>query len=132
MENLNKYKMVVLLGILLITLTPMALTPLAVQREIYSKHTDTPPTIDGAIGQDEWASAVKYIDVGIKGWFTVFLMHDQDYLYVAMRVYAPNPHYLDLLYICFDEGDDGSYGSGSADGVLKTGQDDMKGIKVDG
>lgn len=77
-------------------------------------------------------NASKYEDVGEEGKFDVYFMHGDDYIYIVVEVTDSTQHDDDWMNVFFDEGDDGGYGSGSGDMVLKENQEDVKGIKGDG
>lgn len=101
---------------------------------VISVGTGNPPTIDGTIGDAEWGDASKYIGVGKasaidpEGAFDVFLKHDNEHFYIAIKARLEN---VGFFQIDFDEGDDGYWGSGSHDGVLTKNQEDSKKVKLD-
>lgn len=97
-----------------------------------SSGTGNPPALDGTIGEAEWVDANSYSGVGAKKAFDIYLKHDNDYFYVGVQVRDNNKHGKDEFTIYFDEGDDGNYGSGSRDEVLKASQEDQKIVLGDG
>jgi len=104
---------------------------------IYSRITDISPSLNGAIGASEWEDANVYENVGNDGKFDVFLMHDDNYFYIGIRVTDASKddagvNSQDRIALFFDEGDDGGFGSGSSDEVLTSGQEDYKSIEGDG
>lgn len=95
------------------------------------------PTIDGLIGPDEIADASHFGPLEGEN-DSVFEINaktinfaSNDYLYLAIKILKegidPTRGY--DFYLFFDEGDDGAYGSGSSDGILKSNQDDFKVIR---
>lgn len=96
---------------------------------ITSLGTDNPPTLDGTIDSAEWSDANLY---HVSEGNYLYLKHDENYIYIGIRVRDNEQSGEDHLDIYFDEGDDGGFGSGSHDGVLKDNQDDWKGIRCSG
>lgn len=90
-----------------------------------------PPTLDGIIDEGEWDNANFYqFSSGYGMMFNVYLMHDENYFYIAVTLNDATRDTRDQLVMSFDEGDDGAHGSGSGDGVLTPEQEDLK--QIDG
>ena len=128
---MNSYKFVILTSLIIMGLSG---TPLASAHvgTITSLGTDNPPTLDGAIGEVEWADANFYSEVGTGGAFDIYLKHDNDFFYIGIRVRDNTQYEEDEFTIRFDEGDDGGYGSGSGDEVLNVNQEEMYVVKGSG
>jgi hypothetical protein len=99
---------------------------------IYSKYTSNPPTLNGVISSTEWEDANVYLNVGDEDKFDLFFMHDDNYMYIAIRVTDASQSDSDRVAVFFDEGDDGGYGSGSRDEVLTSGQENLCIISLHG
>lgn len=130
------HKFVILVFLITIGLSGTPLTSAHVGT-VTSLGTTNPPTLDGAIDELEWADAKLYENVGGDGKLDIYLKHDNYYFYIGIRVDDELKHDRDSIMIDFDEGDDGVFGSGSYDGVLKDNQEDCKkvvgeGLKLDG
>ncbi len=72
----------IFLGFTLQTLTTLPIVYGSVGT-IYSKYTESPPSLNGAIGSSEWEDANVYMNVGNEGKYDVFLMHGDNYFYVG-------------------------------------------------
>lgn len=100
---------------------------------IRSKYSASAPVLDGTVYEYkvEWKEAIRYIGLG-QGFENLFLMHDKDYFYIGIWVFDDHGDAADAIAIFLDEGDDGSHGGGSGDGVLTDNQEDCKIIYGDG
>lgn len=98
---------------------------------ITSKYVNTEPTIDGYIDGAEWRNAYVYSDVGDENRFDIYLMHREDFFYIGIKIDDDTESLNDRFFLYFDEGDDGGYGRGSGDSVLKDNQEDYKSIGGD-
>jgi hypothetical protein len=93
---------------------------------VYSKNT---PEINGYLNSSEWSDASEY-RVNLTGpseietW--LYFKHNSTHIFIGLLVWQINDHSIDQFSICFDEGDDGSHGSGTRDGVLTPNQEDLK------
>ncbi|MGD8565737.1 MAG: hypothetical protein PVF96_05245 [Candidatus Bathyarchaeota archaeon] len=58
-----------------------------------------------------------------------YLKHNGTHIYIGLLVYQIGIHTLDQFTIFFEEGDDGSYGSGTRDYALTPEQEDLKSIR---
>ena len=121
----------IFLGFTLQTLTTLPIVHGSVGT-IYSKYTENPPTLNGVISATEWEDANVYMDVGDEQRFDVYLMHDEDYFYIAVRANDATQSNSDNIALFFDEGDDGGFGSGSSDEVLTSGQENICVITLGG
>ncbi len=126
------YKLLLLLPSLLIILLASASTAQAHAYAVISTHTSQPPTLDGIVNDEEWVDANFYrFSSGYGIMFNVYLEHDENYFYIAVEVQNDaTEDSRDFLVMYFDEGDDGSHGSGSHDSTLTLGQEDLK--QIDG
>jgi hypothetical protein len=87
------------------------------------------PVIDGYLGSAEWSDATDYRfnlsgPTDVETW--AYFKHNSTYIYIGLVVWQLLDNTVDQFTIFFDEGDDGGYGSGTHDGVLKNNQEDLK------
>lgn len=97
--------------------------------EIEAKYSANAPTIDGYLGSAEWNDTRKYMinltDTGnIEAW--LYVKHNGTHIHVGLLVWEALTHAVDEFIIVFDEGDDGSFGSGTRDFALTPYQEDIK------
>jgi hypothetical protein len=98
--------------------------------EFQASYRINSPSIDG-IMSSEWNNASSYnidlVHYTLGGTIptTIYFQHDGTNIYIGLKVFAGD-HDFDEFRVCFDEGDDGHYGSGTKDGVLTTNQEDEK------
>jgi len=106
--------------------------------EFLASYSTNYPVIDGAMGSAEWSDANSY-DVSLVGLAgtdaegtevsaTIYFKHANvviHNIYIGLKVFDGD-HDLDEFAVYFDEGDDGSNGSGTRDGVLTSDQEDSK------
>jgi hypothetical protein len=96
------------------------------------QYSDISPTIDGFL-RAEWNDTTPYVvnmsgAIEIETW--IYLKHNGTYIYIGLLVWQYGFHDLDQFVVYFDEGDDGDYGSGTRDGVLTNGQEDLNSCKM--
>ena len=130
-----KKKLLTLLALLIVALSLASFAAVNVNAQvetIYSKYTASEPDLDGTIHASEWVDAMCYEDVGDDEKSTIYLMHDDEYIYIGLKIKDSTHNVDDWISIVFDEGDDGGHGSGSGDGVLTDEQEDWKGITGNG
>jgi hypothetical protein len=98
------------------------------------------PQIDGQIEDAEWRDAQKYLHLGADSNIDLFfksgLYHDKDTLFIGVKLWhgitiSEQCNNYRNLTLYFDEGNDGSRGSGSFDGVFTRGQEDSKKLSQD-
>ena len=87
------------------------------------------PTIDGRLNSTEWSDALRCTfnltgPSNITTW--AYLKHNGTHIYIGLVMWRIGNGAYDQFIIYFDEGDDGSYGSGTGDGVLTSNQEDLK------
>ncbi len=91
------------------------------------------PTIDGVIEEAEWQYAKHYENRGTDGAYDLYLKNGEvggePTLFMGIKVsklQGVGDNYVGRVYIHFEEGDDGDYGSGSLDRRLVFFQEDAK------
>lgn len=93
---------------------------------VYSMNT---PVINGYLNSSEWSDASGY-KINLTGpskietW--LYFKHNETHIFIGLVVWQITDHSNDQFTICFDEGDDGSHGSGTRDSVLTPNQEDSK------
>jgi hypothetical protein len=100
----------------------------AANADVLVTYSGMPPVIDGSLGA-EWNDTSKYVvnltgPANVETW--VYLKHNGTYIYVGMLVWQYGVLSLSQFTLFFDEGDDGSYGSGTRDHDLTAEQEDLK------
>jgi hypothetical protein len=96
---------------------------------VYSRNI---PVINGYLNSSEWSDASEYrvnlINASGPGEVEIWLYfkHNDTHIFIGLLVWEITDHITDQFTICFDEGDDGSHGSGTRDGVLTPNQEDVK------
>jgi hypothetical protein len=100
----------------------------AANSELITTYSGISPIIDGSLGA-EWNDTSRHLvnltgAADIETW--VYLKHNGTYIYVGLLIWQYGSHTLDQCTIFFDEGDDGSYGSGTRDNILTAEQEDLK------
>jgi len=116
---------------LLILLTFSVLLPKALANGLVAPYTTNIPVIDGSVTGTEWNDAPIYgawlraEDGSTDILSYIYLKHDCTNIYIGLKVFAEK-HVYDGFSLYFDEGDDGSYGRGSHDGILTYNQEDSK------
>lgn len=96
--------------------------------ELVVIYSDVSPTIDGTLGA-EWNDTKSYSiylngTTDIEAW--IYLKHNGSYIHIGLLVWSNQVHAVDQLTLFFDEGDDGSHGSGTRDYSLTPNQEDLK------
>jgi len=97
--------------------------------ELIASYSISSPIIDGYLNGTEWGDATGY-KVNLTGpteietW--LYFKHNSTHIYIGLVVLTYLSNTLDQFAIMFDEGDDGSYGSGSRDYNLVSNQEDIK------
>ena len=97
--------------------------------ELTAKFSGIYPTIDGFLGSAEWNDTKRYNitlvgDTDIEAW--LYIKHNETHIHFGILLWLYGIHAADEFIIAFDEGDDGSRGSGTRDYVLTPLQEDMK------
>ena len=100
----------------------------AANSELVVTYSSISPVIDGSL-RAEWNDTTKHVvnltgAADVETW--VYLKHNGTYIYIGLLVWQFGTHTLDQFTIFFDEGDDGSYGSGTRDNTLTFEQEDLK------
>jgi len=97
--------------------------------ELTTKYSANAPTADGFMGSAEWNDTTKYA-INLAGVTTteawLYIKHNETHIFVGLLVWEIQAHGFDEFVLAFDEGDDGSYGSGTRDFVLTPLQEDLK------
>ena len=94
--------------------------------KIHSSYTETPPKIDGAISEGEWANPIP---ITLNGFYTpentkgglLYIMNDNNNLYVAVVIPDEAQEADDYLMLDFDQGNDH---------VARNGKEDACGFNV--
>lgn len=104
------------------------LLPNALANGLVAPYSTNLPVIDGSVTDPEWNDAYNFA-AWLKGPTDVlshiYFKHDGTNIYIGIKVFG-GQHSDDKFVFCFDEGDDGGYGSGTRDGVLTPDQEDLK------
>ena len=84
-------------------------------------------TLDGLIDlESEWNSSLYFHHMDSRALMDVYITRNSSHLLIAMKQDGDSPDYDDELYLYFDEGDDGLYGSGNRDGTATVNGEDVK------
>ncbi len=91
-------------------------------------YSDVSPIIDGSLSA-EWNDTLRYVvnltcAGDVETW--IYLKHNGTYIYIGLLIWQFGTHDLDKFTVFFDEGNDGSAGSGTRDNALTSGQEDLK------
>jgi hypothetical protein len=123
--------LVVLIPFVLLTSSALCKNTFAipVPPQLQAKYSSIAPVIDGYLGSAEWNDTAKYLidltgDTDIETW--LYVKHNATHIHLGLVVWSIGMHALDEFMIAFDEGDDGSHGSGSRDFTLTNEQEDLK------
>lgn len=98
--------------------------------ELKAKYSANSPTIDGFLGSAEWNDTIKYVvnmastNASIETW--LYIKHNGTHINLGILLWSYAVHSDDQFMLTFDEGDDGSHGSGTRDYVLTSLQEDIK------
>ncbi|MBS7633596.1 hypothetical protein KEJ15_08315, partial [Candidatus Bathyarchaeota archaeon] len=132
-----KIKLIALISFLLLALPMLCRNASAAlpPPQLKARFTSVVPVIDGSLGGAEWNDTEKYeialtngaVDIGT--W--LYVKHNGTHIHVGLVLWSYYVHILDEIAILFDEGDDGSHGSGSRDWVLTSLQEDLKSVEND-
>ncbi len=96
--------------------------------QLKAKFSSVTPDIDGILRSAEWNDTIKYEitltngTIDISAW--LYVKHNSTHIHLGLLVWSFEN--LDEVLIAFDEGDDGSHGSGSRDITLTPLQEDLK------
>ena len=102
----------------------------SILNELAAKFSDVCPTIDGFLGSSEWNDTKKY-NVFLVGRYAsvetwLYIKHNETNIHFGLLVWEKYTHPTDEFILAFDEGNDGSHGSGSRDHILTPLQEDLK------
>ncbi len=101
--------------------------------QLNAKFSSVAPDIDGILRSAEWNDTTKYVitltngTIDISAW--LYVKHNGTHIHLGIVVWSYES--LDEVIVAFDEGDDGSYGSGSRDHTLTPLQEDLKIVSKD-
>lgn len=117
---MKRILMLVLFFVLLMSLKSMSNTHAAPPPPTFTAtHSIIYPTLDGHLGGAEWNDTTKSVvtfassNITISAW--LYLKHNGTHIHIGYLLWAIYTHQVDRFAIIFDEGDDGSYGSGTRD-----------------
>jgi len=103
--------------------------------QLEAKFSSIAPVIDGTLMTAEWNDTKKCpitltngtADIG--AW--LYVKHNATHIHIGLIVWEIWSHVLNEFILAFDEGNDGSHGSGSRDYTLTNNQEDLKGVYED-
>ncbi|MDH7477317.1 MAG: hypothetical protein QHH17_02920 [Candidatus Bathyarchaeota archaeon] len=103
--------------------------------QLEAKFSNVVPVIDGSLGGAEWNDTRKYEIVLTNGTIDIdawlYVKHNSTHIHFGLLLWSIYTHSMDEIIIAFDEGDDGSHGSGSRDWTLTPLQEDLKTVVSD-
>jgi hypothetical protein len=103
--------------------------------QLKAKFSSIAPVIDGYLGSAEWNDTKKYIIALTNGIIDInvwlYVKQNATHIHLGLVMWSYFTHALDEFIVAFDEGDDGSHGSGSRDWILTSLQEDAKMVKAD-
>jgi len=125
----SKFVLIIAVLMLLLSLTFPRETK-AANSELIVTYSGISPIIDGSL-RAEWNDTSRNMvnltgAADIETW--VYLKHNGTHIYIGLLIWQFGTHDLDQFTIFFEEGDDGSYGSGTRDYALTPEQEDLKSI----
>jgi hypothetical protein len=98
--------------------------------QLEAKFSSIVPEIDGILRSAEWNDTTKYVitltngTIDIGAW--LYVKHNATHIHIGLLVWSYTGLY--QVIVAFDEGNDGSHGSGSRDHVLTALQEDIKSV----
>jgi hypothetical protein len=101
--------------------------------QLKAKFSSIAPEIDGILRSAEWNDTTKYVTtltngtIDIDAW--LYVKHNATHIHLGLVIWSYEN--LDEVIVAFDEGDDGSHGSGSRDHTLTPLQEDIKTVTRD-
>lgn len=97
--------------------------------ELVAKYSAIVPTIDGYMSSAEWNDTRKQVinltgATNIEAW--LYVKHNGTHIHIGLLLWEMFTHPTDEFIVAFDEGNDGSFGSGTRDFTLTPYQEDLK------
>ncbi len=105
--------------------------------ELVASYSANSPIIDGSLGSAEWNDTIKYVinltrfgpNETVGAW--LYVKHNETHISLGLLTWFIGIHATDQFTLAFDEGNDGSYGSGTRDYILTPSQEDLKAVDTD-
>jgi len=101
--------------------------------QLKAKYSSIAPDIDGIMRSAEWNDTKKYVITLTNGTMDydawLYVKHNATHINIGLVIWSYSG--LSQVIIAFDEGNDGSHGSGSRDHTLTPLQEDIKTVNTD-